>query len=215
MTLSGLSSALSHPARQAANETTVRSPVKAPSARNSTSTTYNMARPSKPRSRGPTIAAVGFSEAAEWACKPNPVPRGVAAIHLGPPLPTGLVHPTRDSSEPGRLIAPYLGLLAVGFAVPRTSPPARCALTAPFHPCLCCRRARRQPSAVCFLWHFPWDHSRWPLATTVPCPVRTFLRRIVTKTPADGRLAHSAVSIVSGAPRERQRQSPTADAAER
>ena len=32
-----------------------------------------------------------------------------------------------------------------------------CALTAPFHLCLCHR-----PSAVCFLWHFPWDHSPLP-----------------------------------------------------
>src|SRR5262245_11260760 len=30
---------------------------------------------------------------------------------------------------------PYSVLLPVGFAVPPTLPPARCALTAPFHPC--------------------------------------------------------------------------------
>ncbi len=35
----------------------------------------------------------------------------------------------------------------------------------------------RPPSAVFFLWHFPWAHARWPLAITVPCAVRTFLRR--------------------------------------
>jgi len=32
-------------------------------------------------------------------------------------------------------MAAYAGLLAVGFAVPPPSPAARCALTAPFHPC--------------------------------------------------------------------------------
>jgi hypothetical protein len=62
--------------------------------------------------------------------------RRVAAIHLGPPLPTGSCALPGAGSEPGRLIAPYLGLLAVGFALPRPSPDARCALTAPFHPYL-------------------------------------------------------------------------------
>ena len=44
----------------------------------------------------------------------------------------------------------------------------RCALTAPFHPYLVSQ-------AVYFLLHFPADHSGLPLATTVPCGVRTFL----------------------------------------
>jgi len=38
----------------------------------------------------------------------------------------------------------------------------------PFHHCL---------SAVYFLWHFPAGHPGWLLATTVPCPARTFLPR--------------------------------------
>ncbi len=33
-----------------------------------------------------------------------------------------------------RRVLPYLVLLQVGFAVPLMLPPARCALTAPFHP---------------------------------------------------------------------------------
>src|SRR5262249_55873991 len=45
---------------------------------------------------------------------------------------------------------PYLVLLRVGFALPRTLLCGRCALTAPFHPYL-----RLTPAAVCFLWHFP------------------------------------------------------------
>ena len=36
--------------------------------------------------------------------------------------------------ETGDLFAAYLGLLAVGFTLPRLSPVARCALTAPFQP---------------------------------------------------------------------------------
>jgi hypothetical protein len=45
---------------------------------------------------------------------------------------------------------PYLVLLRVGFALPRTLLPGRCALTAPFHPYL-----GLAPGAVCSLWHFP------------------------------------------------------------
>ena len=61
------------------------------------------------------------------------------AIHLGRPLPDA----SRDL--PGRRrenplgdcspCRPYLVLLPVGFAVPLPLPGARCALTAPFHPC--------------------------------------------------------------------------------
>src|SRR5690606_9194040 len=87
---------------------------------------------------------------------------------------TRLVQPTRvagletslaprgHSRSPGH---PYLVLLPVGFALPLLLPVARCALTAPFHPC---PAARGEPlSAVCFLWHFPWGHPRRPLAATV------------------------------------------------
>jgi hypothetical protein len=78
--------------------------------------------------------------------KPNLVPPRrllsgtAAAIYLGRTLPGD------SSSQPGayplsesgasRSVAPYLALLPVGFAVPRVSPRERCALTAPFHPCL-------------------------------------------------------------------------------
>jgi len=30
-----------------------------------------------------------------------------------------------------------------------------------------------------FLWHFPSGRPAWPLASTVPCGVRTFLERLV------------------------------------
>jgi len=43
------------------------------------------------------------------------------------------------------------------------SPPARCALTAPFHP-----YRRLASPAVCFLWHFPSGRPDWPLASTLP-----------------------------------------------
>lgn len=49
------------------------------------------------------------------------------------------------------------------------------------------------PRAVCFLWHFPSARAGLPLATTVPCPVRTFLPAgppAKTRRPSD-RLACS------------------------
>ena len=67
-----------------------------------------------------------------------------AAIHLG----CGLLR--NSSSQPGRLgrntppspqtvqaRRPYLALLQVGFAMRALLPEPRCALAAPFHPCLC------------------------------------------------------------------------------
>jgi hypothetical protein len=51
-------------------------------------------------------------------------------------------HPRPRAAYPQRLyrggppLAAYLALLPLGFAMPRMSPPARWALTPPFHPCL-------------------------------------------------------------------------------
>ena len=53
--------------------------------------------------------------------------------------------------------------------MPPLSPGARCALTAPFHPC------RPFGEAVCFLWHFPAARADWPLTSTLPYGARTFL----------------------------------------
>src|SRR5438270_13409146 len=41
---------------------------------------------------------------------------------------------------------PYLVLLRAGFCLPPMLPPARCALTAPFHPCV--RDVRLKPDAT-------------------------------------------------------------------
>ena len=59
-------------------------------------------------------------------------------------------------------------------------PDSRCALTAPFHPCLC----PEGPSAVCSLLHFPSARAAQALPGTVPCGARTFL----------GVLAHDAAA---------------------
>ncbi len=64
-----------------------------------------------------------------------------------------------------------LVLQAAGFAMPLPLPTTRCALTAPFHPYLCCK----QPSAVYFLWHCPAGYPGRSLAAAAPYPARTFL----------------------------------------
>src|SRR5258708_15596631 len=84
------------------------------------------------------------------------------AIPLGRPLPDA----SRDrpgwrrGNTPGPHGAchPYLVLLPVGFALPPPLPAARCALTAPFHPCRPRARGRGGAGGV-FFWHI----SRgWP-----------------------------------------------------
>src|SRR5439155_17310843 len=97
----------------------------------------------------------------------------------------------------GPLLLSYLVLLRVGFTLPRASLPERCALAlspveraAPFHPYPSpIPVARARTWAVCFLWHFPYRRRTAlasiplrpsPLASTLPCGVRTFL----SPTPA-------------------------------
>ena len=91
----------------------------------------------------------------QTACKPGSVPplgcraapRDGDGHSSGTPVAGRLVRPTRAAARrPARRrrirIAPgggvrrsYLVLLPVGFSVPPPLPAARCALTAPFHPC--------------------------------------------------------------------------------
>ncbi len=123
-----------------------------------------------------------------------------------PQADSSALRPTRGSSgsfEPafrsGPELSAYLALLPMGFALPPMSPPARCALTAPFHPYGGLRPGgekgrewkgdrtrsllstyylllfRAQPSAVYFLWHFPSVCTALMLSSIVPCAVRTFL----------------------------------------
>ena len=98
------------------------------------------------------------------------------AIPLGRPLPGA----SRD--RPGRrrwnppaglkpACRPYLVLLPVGFAVPPPLPGVRCALTAPFHPCLPPEGGRR--SVFCGTFPGVAPAGRYP----APCSrgARTFL----------------------------------------
>ena len=79
--------------------------------------------------------------------------------------PPERIGPMRSASLAlGPHIPPYLVLLRVGFTLPPTLPPERCALAAPFHPypgaeASMLAQGRPQPGgrgvteAVSFLWH--------------------------------------------------------------
>src|ERR1019366_8629663 len=65
-------------------------------------------------------------------------------------------------------------LLRVGFAEPAGSPRPLVRSYRTVSP-LPVRRPGVTPSAVCSLWHFPAGRPDWPLASTLPCGVPTFL----------------------------------------
>ncbi len=77
---------------------------------------------------------------------------GSMAIHLGRPLPNASrdLPGRRRGKSPGsrRACRPYLVLLRVGFTLPPPLPEARCALTAPFHPCPADEPRVREPGGL-------------------------------------------------------------------
>jgi hypothetical protein len=100
------------------------------------------------------------------ACKPDSVEDNHSSTIS---VTTHLERPTRKLHGPCNMLS-YLVLLQVGFTLPPVLPPARCALTAPFHP-----YPTIAGQAVYFLWHFPWAHALQGLPGTPPFGVRTFL----------------------------------------
>ena len=134
-------------------------------------------------------------------CGSRPVSRVLskAAIHLRRTSPyacSDLPGSGAGRTSSPRDMLPYLVLLRVGFTLPPVLPPARCALTAPFHPCLVslrtCSALTRGLEAVCFLWHFPWARAPQALPGTLPCGARTFLR-FASKQRLPGRLPPGTV----------------------
>jgi hypothetical protein len=103
---------------------------------------------------------------------------------MSPSASSGLPGSVRGSTLPRALrlgLLPYLALLQVGFAMPPLLPGARCALTAPFHPC---RRPVTGAWAVCFLLHFPWARAPQALPGTSSAGARTFLHPARSGTAA-------------------------------
>jgi hypothetical protein len=110
------------------------------------------------------------------ACKPGSVWPGLAPRRdghsSGTPVAGRLEQPTRatrptdegPAAPEGAAHRSYSVLLPAGLAVPPTLPPARCALTAPFHPYPCDGTLQPRRMAVCFLWRFPWGRPRRTLS---------------------------------------------------
>src|SRR6478672_9447673 len=95
----------------------------------------------------------------------------------------------------GSLQAVLLGLASGGVCLAAVSPRRRCALTAPFHPCLCDRR--EAPGAIGGVISVALSRGfpRVGLPTTLPCDVRTFLegRASATAWPAPGQFTRGYV----------------------
>ena len=102
----------------------------------------------------------------------------------------------------------YLVLLRAGLALPRLLPAARCALTAPFHPCRFLRTW-----AVYFLWHFPSACAAQALPGALSYGARTFLHTAMrySDRPAGSRRVVSIAMPRLTSPRgwiERKRSPP-------
>ena len=150
--------------------------------------------------RGPVSRVLFRTRYAQ--CKQRDTSRTAAAIRLG----HGLLH--GSSSQPGwspfargakhpcplaRARHPYSALLRVGFTMRAALPKPRCALTAPFHPCLILSLANLgRPSAVCSLWHFPCG-----------CPRRALPATLVSWSPDFPRTMRHAAAQPPGACRDR------------
>ena len=95
-----------------------------------------------------------------------------------PAITGGIKQPTRRLRTGRPLASPYLALLRAGFCLPPMLPPARCALTAPFHPYLPAGRlkpARYQRRRYVFCATSPSSCPDRALPGALPCGVRTFL----------------------------------------
>ena len=117
----------------------------------------------------------------ESACKPDSVPtlRSVATIYLGPPLPVGLVRPTRDIT--GGQPCLCLALLPVGFAEPLRSLAALVVSYTTVSP-LPVPEGHRRFALCCTN---PSGFPAWELPSTVPCGVRTFLDAETPRSPSE------------------------------
>ena len=134
-------------------------------------------------------------------CKPNSVVCGhssrrrvTADAHQRPTRrfrrtleqPCGIGPMPGTSLAPGSRLPPYLVLLRVGFTLPPSLLPERCALTAPFHPYPDCepRSQNRAPGHPPGRYVFcgtgrpqAFKPASRTLSGTLPCGVRTFLSR--------------------------------------
>ena len=88
------------------------------------------------------------------------------------------IHLSGLPGDIGRAGRPTFDLAPSGvYKAARVAPGAGALLP---HRCtLACDAPEGGPSAVCFLLHCPSSHLDWPLASTLPCGVPTFLDRVM------------------------------------
>ena len=113
-----------------------------------------------------------FLFAAQIKSEPTDKPGSVVGNHSsGSAVTDDLKRPTRRHRGP-RYGLPIWSCSGWGLPSHSVLPPARCALTAPFHPY---RQTHDEMPAVYFLWHFPWARAPQALPGILPCGARTFL----------------------------------------
>jgi hypothetical protein len=109
------------------------------------------------RTRKPNSVRCGHSSRRSVTACAHQRPTRRSRQLLKPPCRIGPMRSRRLALGPG--FPPYLVLLRVGFTLPPALLPARCALTAPFHPYRFAQdNSKGLPhavAAVCFLWHWP------------------------------------------------------------
>ena len=151
------------------------------------------------RSNSRAAAVTGRARTGKGRWRSRPISRVLSWTVI----PLGATSPLRSSSLPGpdagRVMRSLFGLAPGGVCRAGLLPGSRCALTAPFHPCLIPRhpaaafpegtwpmlRIVRSPDwgrtgvaraiGGIFLLHFPSARAAQALPGTVPCGARTFL----------------------------------------
>ena len=132
----------------------------------------------------------------------------------GPLVVTGcvVIHLSGLPGDRGRASRPTLDLAPSGVCrAARVTPDAGALLPHRFT-LTCGSGCGHCPLAVCFLWHFPAGRPDWPLASTLPYGVPTFLGQVagLVAQPTHGR-DHPASSLTSQCrrPRCKRRGRPT------
>jgi len=117
-------------------------------------------------------------------------------------IPLGDASPRRSSNLPGpdagNVIRSLFGLAPGGVCRAGLLPGSRCALTAPFHPCLIPRSEETRSIGGIFLLHFPSARAAQALPGTVPCGARTFLGTPEGMTRLPGRLRRGHFTAFAG-----------------
>ncbi len=149
------------------------------------------------------LPSVGSAVGSREGSGSRPISRVLSrtAIHLGRTSPyasSDLPGSTRGPRAAAQgCMPPYLVLLRVGFTLPLLLPPARCALTAPFHPYLPSRRRDRR-----YLFCGTFRGLAPPRRYLAPCPTEPGLSSLAANgergCPADSQKASIAPIGASG-----------------